>query len=180
VAQALKSLDFLVVQDIFLTETARLAHLVLPGVSFAEKDGTFTNTERRVQRVRQAVPATGEARPDWEIIADLSTRMGLPLNYKNARKSLRRCAPSPPLMPASPMPGSTRWACSGPARPWTIRAPPICTKTALPAPGPVPCRGLSGSPEITDADAAAKKYLDNSGPNSQGTGSGEVCTVRIE
>ena len=62
--RACKKLDFLVVQDIFLTETARLADVVLPGACFAEKHGTFTNTERRVQRVRQAVDAPGAARAD--------------------------------------------------------------------------------------------------------------------
>jgi len=72
----LEHLDFLVVQDIFLTETAQLAHIVLPGASFAEKDGTFTGTDRRVQRVRQAVAAPGEARADWEIICALAQRMG--------------------------------------------------------------------------------------------------------
>ncbi len=81
--EALKALDFLVVQDLFLTETAQLADVVLPGASFAEKEGTFTNTERRVQRVRQAIAPIGEARPDWQIIADLSTRMGLPMRYEN-------------------------------------------------------------------------------------------------
>ena len=81
--QALKALDFLVVQDLFLTETAQLADVVLPGASFAEKEGTFTNTERRVQRVRQAITPLGEARPDWRIIAELSTRMGLPMGYEN-------------------------------------------------------------------------------------------------
>ncbi len=65
--EALSRLDFLVVQDIFLTETAKLAHVVLPGVSFAEKDGTFTSTERRVQRVRKAVSPAGNARSDWQI-----------------------------------------------------------------------------------------------------------------
>jgi formate dehydrogenase major subunit len=81
--KALKETDFLVVQDIFLTETAQLATVVLPGTSFAEKEGTFTNTERRVQRVRQAIPPQGGARPDWKIIADLATRMGLPMAYEN-------------------------------------------------------------------------------------------------
>lgn len=81
--QSLKAVDFLVVQDLFLTETAQLADVVLPGVSFAEKEGTFSNTERRVQRVRQAIPPQGEARQDWQIIADLATRMGLPMNYNN-------------------------------------------------------------------------------------------------
>ena len=73
---ALKNLDFLVVQDIFLTETAELADVVLPASSFAEKEGTFTATDRRVQRVRKAVELPGEARADNEIVADLSRRMG--------------------------------------------------------------------------------------------------------
>jgi formate dehydrogenase major subunit len=74
--EALKHLEFLVVQDIFLTETARLAHVVLPAAAFAEKDGTFTNTERRVQRVRKAVEPPGEARPDWWITCQIAKRMG--------------------------------------------------------------------------------------------------------
>lgn len=81
VEEALRSLDFLVVQDIFLTETARLAHVVLPAAAFAEKEGTFTNTERRVQLVRRAVPPPGEALPDWEIICRLAERMGYPMAY---------------------------------------------------------------------------------------------------
>jgi len=72
---AFERLDFLVLQDIFLTETAQMADVVLPGASFAEKDGTFTNTERRVQRVRQAVEPPGEARADWQIILDLARRI---------------------------------------------------------------------------------------------------------
>jgi len=74
--KAIRKLDFLVVQDIFLTETAQFAHVVLPGVSFAEKDGTFTATDRRVQRVRKAIEPLGDARPDWEILCDLAKRMG--------------------------------------------------------------------------------------------------------
>jgi len=77
VEQVLKKCEFLVVQDIFLTETARLADVVLPGTSFAEKEGTFTNTERRVSRVRQAVQPVGEARGDLEILNDLASRLGL-------------------------------------------------------------------------------------------------------
>ena len=84
VEASLKHLDCLVVQDIFLTETAKLADVVLPSACFAEKDGTFTNTERRVQRVRKAVPAPGQARADWEIIADLSKRMGYAMDYASA------------------------------------------------------------------------------------------------
>ncbi len=76
VREALESLDFLVVQDIFLNETAQLADVVLPAATFAEKDGTFTNTERRVQRIRKAVEPIGESRPDWQIICDIAKRMG--------------------------------------------------------------------------------------------------------
>ena len=73
--RCLESLDFLVVQDIFLTETGQLADVVLPAVSFAEKDGTFTNTERRVQRVRKAINPPGEAKPDWETVCALAKRI---------------------------------------------------------------------------------------------------------
>ena len=86
VEQTLRGLDFLVVQDIFLSETAALADVVLPATSFAEKDGTFTNTERRVQRVRRAVPAPGEARADWRIISDLARRMGADWSYTHPRE----------------------------------------------------------------------------------------------
>ena len=75
VAHALNEIEFLVVQDIFLNETAQLADVVLPGVSFAEKEGTFTNTERRVQRVRTALPIRGDARRDLDIICDLGQRL---------------------------------------------------------------------------------------------------------
>ncbi len=76
VAETLKRLDLFVVQDIFETETTALAHFVLPGAAYAEKEGTFTATDRRVQRIRRAVAPPGEARADWEIIADLARRMG--------------------------------------------------------------------------------------------------------
>src|SRR5207247_9918153 len=68
--KALEQLDFLLVQDLFLHETAERAHVFLPAAAFAEKEGTFTNSERRVQRVRAAVPPPGEARPDWWITAE--------------------------------------------------------------------------------------------------------------
>jgi len=75
VREALSEIEFLVSQDIFLNETAQMAQVVLPGVSFAEKEGTFTNTERRIQRVRPALPIRGEARRDLEIICDLGQRL---------------------------------------------------------------------------------------------------------
>ena len=73
---ALKNLEFLVVQDMFLNETAQLAHVVLPSTSFAEKDGTFTNTERRVQRVRKAIEPVGGSKADWWITCQIAQRMG--------------------------------------------------------------------------------------------------------
>jgi predicted molibdopterin-dependent oxidoreductase YjgC len=76
VEEALQGLEFLVVQDMFLSETARLADVVLPACSFAEKDGTFTNTERRVQRVRKAVEPVGGSRPDWLITCQVAQKMG--------------------------------------------------------------------------------------------------------
>ena len=84
VEQALARLELLVVQDIFLTETARLADVVLPASGFAEKDGTFTNTERRVQRVRKAIDPPGQARTDWHILCDLARRMGYEMSYADA------------------------------------------------------------------------------------------------
>ena len=76
VEEALKQIEFLVCQDIFLTETAKFAHVVLPAASFAEKDGTNTNTERRVQRVRPAIEPVGDSKPDWWIACEIAKRMG--------------------------------------------------------------------------------------------------------
>ena len=77
VRQGLENLEFLVVQEIFLTETAKLAHVVLPAASYAEKEGTFTATDRRVQRVRKAIEPIGESKPDWQIICELAQKMGV-------------------------------------------------------------------------------------------------------
>ena len=74
--ESLEALDFLVVQDIFLSETAQVADVVLPSVTFAERDGTFTNTDRRVHRVRKAVEPLGNAKPDWWITCQIGQRMG--------------------------------------------------------------------------------------------------------
>jgi len=76
VREAFQRLDFLVCQVLFLTESAQYADVVLPAASFAEKDGTFTNTERRVQRVRQAIRPVGESKPDWWIVSQIAQRMG--------------------------------------------------------------------------------------------------------
>lgn len=95
--KALANLDFLVVQDIFLSDTAKFADVVLPSASFAEKDGTFTNTERRVQRVRKAINPPGNSHQDWEIICDLSSRMGYPMAYRDSEaimEEIGRVTPS--------------------------------------------------------------------------------------
>jgi formate dehydrogenase major subunit len=81
VKKCLATMDFLVVQDIFLTETAAYADVVLPGTSFAEKTGTYTNTDSRVQLAHKAIDAPEQARTDWRIIADLSRRLGYPMPY---------------------------------------------------------------------------------------------------
>jgi len=86
VREGLKKLEFLVVQDIFLSQTAQYADVVLPGVSFAEKDGTFTNTERRVQRIRKAIEPVGDSKPDWVIISEISRRLGYPMEYESPQK----------------------------------------------------------------------------------------------
>lgn len=83
IRSGLKNLDFLVVQELFLTETAEYADVILPAASFAETNGTFTNTERRVQRVRQAIkPLPGQT--NWQTIINLSNKMGYPMNYSNS------------------------------------------------------------------------------------------------
>ncbi len=95
--KALRSLDFLVVADIFLTETAALADVVFPATSWGETDGVCTNTERRVQRLRQVVPPPGQARPDWWIISQLATRLGFPgFVYQHASEVFNElCSLSP-------------------------------------------------------------------------------------
>jgi len=84
VKNAFGNLDFLVVQDIFLTETAELADVVLPASSYAEKDGLYTNTERRAQRLRKVVELPGQAKEDWAIIQEIANAMGSDWNYQSA------------------------------------------------------------------------------------------------
>jgi formate dehydrogenase alpha subunit len=86
IIESLASLDFLVVQDMFLTETAKLANVVLPAASFAEKDGTFTNFEGRVQKVQKAISPLGESLPDWEIILRLAEKIGAPMPYSSPQQ----------------------------------------------------------------------------------------------
>jgi len=95
--KALEMVDFLVVQDIFLSETAQYADVVLPSFCFAEKDGTFTNTERRVQRVREAVTPPAGARNDWEIVCEVATKMGYRMQYDGAETIMNEIASVTPI-----------------------------------------------------------------------------------
>jgi len=97
IESTLKRLDLLVVQDIFLTESAKLADVVLPGVSFAEKEGTFTNVERRVQKLCQALSPLHLSKPDWEIICELSSLMGYKQDYASAFQITEEIAQVSPI-----------------------------------------------------------------------------------
>ncbi|NWG02670.1 MAG: molybdopterin-dependent oxidoreductase [Syntrophaceae bacterium] len=88
----LQKIEFLVVQDIFMTHLGSYAQVILPGVSFAEKDGTFTNMERRIQRVRKVISPIGDSMPDWKILCDLSTRMGYPMGYQTPAEVMEEIA----------------------------------------------------------------------------------------
>jgi formate dehydrogenase alpha subunit len=95
--EALKKVEFLVVSDIFMSETAELADVVLPGVSIAEKDGTITNTERRVQRIRKAVEPVGESKPEWQMICELAEEMGYNMSYNNPGEIMEEIAQLTPI-----------------------------------------------------------------------------------
>jgi len=94
---ALASLDFLVVQDMFLTETAKLATVILPAASFAEKEGTFTNFEGRIRRLCKALGPLGDSLPDWEIILKLAGKMGYPMSYSSPQQVMSEVEELVPL-----------------------------------------------------------------------------------
>jgi len=124
VREALQKLELFVVQDIFLTETARLADVVLPATSFAEKDGTFTNTERRVQRVRKAIEPVGDSRPDWWITCQLAQRMGAKgFDFENPSQIMDEIAGVTPsyggINYSRLEAGSLQWPCSSEGHPGT-------------------------------------------------------------
>ncbi|MCL4504805.1 MAG: formate dehydrogenase subunit alpha [Chloroflexi bacterium] len=98
VRRAIGSLEFLVVSELFMSETARLAHVILPAASALEKDGTFTNGERRIQRVRRVVDPPGDARPDWEAISAVSGAMGVPMIYRDPSAIMDEIAQLTPPM----------------------------------------------------------------------------------
>jgi len=95
--EALKRTEFLVVSDVFMTETAEFADVVLPGVTIAEKDGTITNTERRVQRIRKAIEPIGEAKPEWQIISELAQKMGYDMHYNDPSEIMEEIARLTPI-----------------------------------------------------------------------------------
>jgi formate dehydrogenase major subunit len=98
VREALSKIGFLVVQDLFLTETTQFAHLVLPGASFLEKDGTFTNLERRIQRIRKAVEPPEGIKPDWQVVCEVATRMGYPMSYRHPSEIMAEMAQLAPSL----------------------------------------------------------------------------------
>ncbi|MDD3270372.1 MAG: formate dehydrogenase subunit alpha, partial [Syntrophomonadaceae bacterium] len=123
VEEALEKLECLIVQDIFLTQTAQKADIVFPGLSFAEKDGTFTSTERRVQLVRRAVSGPGQARDDWQILCELASRMGYPMSYANPEgifEEMRTLTPSYAGMSYNRLEGvGLHWPCPAEDHPGT-------------------------------------------------------------
>jgi formate dehydrogenase alpha subunit len=125
IEKALRNLEFLVVQDIFPTETTALAHVVLPGASFAEKDGTFTSTERRVQRVRKAIEPVNGCRPDWLVTSQIAQNMGAPgFDYKSPHEimdEINLLAPSFGGISYERLEtcGSLQWPCPTPEHPGT-------------------------------------------------------------
>jgi predicted molibdopterin-dependent oxidoreductase YjgC len=123
VREALKELEYLVVQDLFINETGEAADVILPAVSFAEKEGTFTNTERRVQLVRKALDETGEAHPDWLITANLANRMGANWEYRSTAEIFDEMAALTPQYAGMSHErleqGSLQWPCPTPEHPGT-------------------------------------------------------------
>jgi formate dehydrogenase alpha subunit len=120
VAEAFQKLDFLVVQDLFLTETAEYADVVLPAASSFEKSGTFTNTERRVQLVRPLFRPPGQARADWEVCADLAQRLGRPLGFESSGQILAEIAELVPayggVTPEALARGGVQWPVAAGSR----------------------------------------------------------------
>ena len=124
IIKALESLDFLVIDELFMTETAQYADVILPGVSYAEKEGTFTNTERRVQRVRKAVELEGEMRLDTDIFIDLMNKMGYPQPYLTASEIMDEIASVTPSFAGISHKrldevGSLQWPCPSKDHPGT-------------------------------------------------------------
>ena len=123
VRQSLGNLEFLAVSDIFLSETAEIADVVFPAASFAEKSGTFTNTERRAQMVRQAIPPVGECRSDMDIIIALSEKLSYPMPYESAAEVMEEIALLTPIYGGMYYdrlePWGLQWPCPNRSHPGT-------------------------------------------------------------
>ena len=116
VEEALRSLDCLIVQDIFLNETAKFAHVLLPGSTFLEKNGTFTNAERRINRVRKVMPPIA-GKEDWEVTVELSNALGYPMNYSHPSEIMDEIAALTPSFAGVSYDkleqhGSLQWPCN--------------------------------------------------------------------
>ena len=121
---ALAKTEFLVVQDLFLSETTKFAHLVLPGASFLEKDGTFTNLERRIQRIRKAVEPPDGILPDWQVVCEVSNRMGYPMKYGHPSEIMDEIAKLTPMFAGVSYdrlegPAGLQWPVPNPSHPGT-------------------------------------------------------------
>ncbi|MFQ5934116.1 MAG: molybdopterin oxidoreductase family protein, partial [Dehalococcoidia bacterium] len=155
--EAMEKLEFIAVQDIFMQETAEIADVVLPATSFAEKDGTFTNSERRVQRVRKAIEPIGQSRPDWEITCDLARRVCQRLDmpeeqfrYSHPSEIFDEMARLTPIIAGISYDrldreGGIQWPCPTPDHPGT----PILYEETFP-------RGLGKFVAVTQQEPAAE------------------------
>jgi len=124
VRKCLEKTEFLVVQDIFFTDTSQFADVILPGASFAEKDGTFTNTERRCQRIRQIIDPPGQAKPDWKILGEVAKACGyLGMNYKHPSEIMEEIIKVTPIYGGMQYkrlePYGLQWPCPAPDHPGT-------------------------------------------------------------
>ena len=124
VKKALEKLELLVVVELFMSETASIANVVLPSASFAEKDGTYTNTDRAIQRIRKAVLPVGESMADWEIICNLSERMGFEMGYEKPEEVMTEIASLTPIyggVSYSRLEGESylQWPCPDKSHPGT-------------------------------------------------------------
>jgi formate dehydrogenase alpha subunit len=161
---AIQNLEFIVVQDIFLQETAEVAHVVLPATSFAEKEGTFTNSERRIQRVHRALEPVGDSRPDWDITSDIARRVCRELGldpsqfaYESPSEIFDEMARLTPIIAGVSharldRQGGIQWPCTSPDDPGTTNL----YTTDFPRPGGLarltPVRQGKAAMELPDDD----------------------------
>ncbi len=133
VTAALAAMECVVIQDLFLNETANYAHVFFPGASFLEKDGTFTNAERRISRVRMAMPPMG-GKHEWQAVAELSTAMGYPMHYEHPSEIMDEIARLTPTFAGVSYArldelGSIQWPCNDSGAHWARRS---CMRAVLP------------------------------------------------